>query len=251
MNPDPVREIAASMYLKEGEEAVRRVLTQIHRAGKIGTKDLARASRLPIPVTAAIRRELEKAGLVARRGGAVLTKRGEQYVSGVLGVELGQPQAVHKEQGDLVKRLSKYTEMRPPAAPELDQAHATPGTAIKRAKYMQRGGDLDGRRILFLGDDDLTSVAAGLVGNPREITVVDIDERILELIEKASTIEKSNIECIQHDLRYPLREELLGRFDVFYTDPPYTAEGVKLFLSRGLQALRSRKISNIWGLSMT
>ena len=45
---DPVKEIAGVMRLKEGEEAVRRVLTQIFRAGKIGTKDLAKAARLPI-----------------------------------------------------------------------------------------------------------------------------------------------------------------------------------------------------------
>jgi len=38
------------MQLKEGEEAVRRVLISIHKAGKIGTKDIAKDARLPIPV---------------------------------------------------------------------------------------------------------------------------------------------------------------------------------------------------------
>ena len=50
-SPDLVGEIAARMDLKEGEEAVRRVLREVHRRGKVGTKDLARATRLPIPVS--------------------------------------------------------------------------------------------------------------------------------------------------------------------------------------------------------
>ncbi len=83
---DFLRELAGKMRLKEGEEAVRRVLGEIHRRGKVGTKDLARATRLPTPVAAAIRRELEKAGLVARKGGAILTETGKEFVEGVLGM---------------------------------------------------------------------------------------------------------------------------------------------------------------------
>ena len=245
---DPVKEIAGVMRLKEGEEAVRRVLTQIFRAGKIGTKDLAKAARLPIPVTAAIRRELEKAGLVARRGGAILTEKGSEYVTQTLGVTLGSQETETEIDQDLevLENLRKYSLKRPPASPELDQAHATPETALKRVQYMQRRGDLDGRRLLFLGDDDLTSVAAGFLGTPREIGVIDVDERLLELIGEASKTEGLGIECVHHDLRDPLPESMLGRFDVFFTDPPYTVNGVKLFLSRGLQALRPRKVSNIY-----
>ena len=38
---DPVKTISERMGLKEGEEAVRRVLREVYRSGKIGTKDLA------------------------------------------------------------------------------------------------------------------------------------------------------------------------------------------------------------------
>ncbi len=82
---DLVESVAGRMRLKEGEEAVRRVLREVFRHGKIGTKDLAKATRLPVPVTAAIRRELEKEGIIARRGGAVLTERGAGYVKEELG----------------------------------------------------------------------------------------------------------------------------------------------------------------------
>ncbi|MQY82267.1 hypothetical protein GH157_01075, partial [archaeon] len=88
-DPDPVTSIASRMNLREGEEAVRRVLREVHRMRKVGTKDLARGARLPIPVTAAIRRELEKGGLLRREGGAVLTPEGEAYVTEVLGLVWG------------------------------------------------------------------------------------------------------------------------------------------------------------------
>ena len=67
-DPDLVKAVSGRMNLKEGEEAVRRVLFEVYRRKKAGTKDLARATRLPIPVAAAIRRELEKEGIIARRG---------------------------------------------------------------------------------------------------------------------------------------------------------------------------------------
>jgi predicted methyltransferase len=253
---DPVREIAARMNLKEGEEAVRRVLREIHRRGKVGTKDIARAARLPIPVTAAIRRELEKAGIVARKGGATLTEAGEKYVTEVLGMAKGEALAglqgkgwkrpLTQEHEAVLEKLREYGRLRPAPLPQLDQAHATPETALRRALYMLEEGGLAGRSVLFLGDDDLTSVAAGLLGVARRLTVVDVDERLLDTIKETSWKEGLGIECVHHDLREPLPEDLVGEFDTFFTDPPYTPAGLRLFLSRGIQALRRRKTASVY-----
>jgi hypothetical protein len=248
---DFLRELAGKMRLKEGEEAVRRVLGEIHRRGKVGTKDLARATRLPTPVAAAIRRELEKAGLVARKGGAILTETGKEFVEGVLGMvadhrktegSTGIP-PIHEP---ILEKLREYSSRRPKANPKLDQAHSTPETALRRALYMLDGGNLAGRNVLFLGDDDLTSVAAGLLRVAKGITVVDIDGRLLETISGISEEEGLGIGCVLHDLRAPLPEELMGAFDTFLTDPPYTIPGLELFLSRGVQALRWRKTSTAY-----
>ena len=253
---DPVREIAARMDLKEGEEAVRRVLREVHRRGKVGTKDIARAARLPIPVTAAIRRELEKGGIVARKGGATLTEAGEKYVTEVLGMAKGEdlagPQGngwkrpLTREHKAVLEKLREYGRLRPAPLPQLDQAHATPETALRRALYMLEEGGLAGRSVLFLGDDDLTSVAAGLLGVARRLTVVDVDERLLDTIKETSWKEELGIECVHHDLREPLPEDLVGEFDTFFTDPPYTPAGLRLFLSRGIQALRRRKTASVY-----
>jgi predicted methyltransferase len=256
VDPDPVTSIASRMNLREGEEAVRRVLREVHRMRKVGTKDLARGARLPIPVTAAIRRELEKGGLLRREGGAVLTPEGEAYVTEVLGFvwgvnimpaprDGGRP-SIPDEYTEVLERLRTLFELRPAALPQLDQAHATPETSLRRALYMQEEGDLGGRAVLFLGDDDLTSVAAGLLKVARRISVVDIDERLLKVIEEISTENGLGIETVCHDLRNPLPEGLRGVFDIVVTDPPYTVPGVEVFLSRGIEALRSLKMSTIY-----
>lgn len=255
-DPDPVTSIASRMNLREGEEAVRRVLREVHRMRKVGTKDLARGARLPIPVTAAIRRELEKGGLLRREGGAVLTPEGESYVTEVLGFvwgvnimpaprDGGRP-SIPDEYTEVLERLTTLSELRPAAIPQLDQAHATPETSLRRALYMQEEGDLGGRDVLFLGDDDLTSVAAGLLKVARRISVVDIDERLLKVIEEISTENGLEIETVRHDLRNPLPEGLRGAFDIVATDPPYTVPGVEVFLSRGIEALRSLKMSTVY-----
>lgn len=245
---DFLRKLAEKMRLKEGEEAIRRVLREIHHRGKVGTKDIARATRLPTPVTAAIRRELEKAGLVARKGGAILTVTGKEFVEVVLGMvaktkETNDSQEIAPEYEPILEKIREASSRRPNADPKLDQTHATPETALRRALYMLDGGNLAGRNVLFLGDDDLISVAAGLLRVTKGITVVDIDGRLLETIIGISKEEGLSIQCVLHDLREPLPESLRGAFDTFLTDPPYTIPGLELFISRGIQALRWRKTS--------
>ncbi len=243
-----LNELSSKMQLKEGEEAVRRVLLEIYRKKKIGTKDLARAVRLPIPVTAAIRRELEKSNIISRKGGAVLTDVGREFVVEVLGfssedINTSETQVMHPKFGSILTSLRKYSLRRPIADPTLDQAYATPETSLQRALFVLKRGNLEGRDLILLGDDDLTSIAVGLLRVAKRITVIDIDNRILKLISEISKEENLGIECIIHDLRDPLPKELRRAFDTFFTDPPYTTQGLNLFLSRGIESLKRKKTS--------
>jgi len=255
-NDHTIEAIARDMNLKEGEEAVRRILAEVHRRGKVGTKDLAKGARLPTPVAAAIRRELEKRGVLARKGGAVLTEKGREYVEGVLGfskateVDDGEAsirvQALSDDHLKVLDKLREFSKLRPMPSMLLDQAFATPETALKRTLYMMREGDLVGREVLFLGDDDFTSVASALLGVAQGITVLDVDERLLNTISDISMKEGLGLECVLHDLREPLPPNLKGRFDVVLTDPPYTVPGLRLFLSRAIEALKPRKTASIY-----
>jgi predicted methyltransferase len=98
----------------------------------------------------------------------------------------------------------------------------------------------------LLGDDDLTSIAIGLFGLTEKITVFDIDKRLLSLIAEVSESEGLGIECVHHDLRNPIPDGHEGCYEVVFTDPPYTIPALKLFLSRGIMALKDLKSSTIY-----
>jgi len=251
-----LKTVSERAKLEEGEEGVRKILCQVFRNQKIGTKELAYLTHLPLPVTAAVRKELENEGLLSRNGGASLTEKGERFVKEKL--RLAYPQSVICPtcQGraiqipdnfqPMLEKLKTYLGMRPKPMPWLDQAHGTPETALLRALFMLERGDVEGRKILFLGDDDFTSIAVGLLKAAEEIAVIDMDSRLLENIQQISKKEGFKITCVEWNLKNPLPQQLHHKYDVIFTDPPYTISGLILFISRGLIALQQRKGASIY-----
>jgi predicted methyltransferase/ribosomal protein S18 acetylase RimI-like enzyme len=251
-----LKRVSENTELEEGEEGIRKILREIHRNQKISTKELASLTQIPLPIVAAVRRELEREDLITREKGALLTQEGERFVKENLGLAYSQRLTCPTCQArgiqipesfrPILGKLRKYLDLRPRPLTRLDQAHGTPETALHRALYMLEKGDVEGRRILFLGDDDLTSIAVALLRAAREITVIDIDIRLLEVVQLANKREGLNIEFLEHDLREPLPERLHYRYDVVFTDPPYTKPGLTLFVSRGITALQLRKGASIY-----
>jgi predicted methyltransferase len=246
--------VAKATSLREGVEGVAQILRIIHSAGRITLKDLSRRSGLPVPVLAAVRGELEKAQILDRRAGLILTERGYRFVQDHLGVTTrydstcptcyGRRIIINKEIRPSIQRLEHYFQRSPSVDVTLDQAPCVPETSIRRALYMYQSGALEGKRVIILGDDDLVSLAIGLLGRflgnrvlTKCLTVVEADRRWIDLIVSASNTEELEIECIHHDLRDPLPDSLWQQFDTFETDPPYTKEGVTLFVSRAISAL--------------
>jgi hypothetical protein len=133
--------------------------------------------------------------------------------------------------------LSYYQNKRPLPQRTYDQFTATIETVAKRVFLMNFLGDLKNKRILFLGDDDFTSLPTAYLQLATLITVLDIDERILFNLQNISDKSNLKIETIKHDLRKPLPEKLRENFDIIFTDPPYTSYGLKLFLSRAVESL--------------
>lgn len=140
----------------------------------------------------------------------------------------------------IIELLTTCTNLRPSPKREYDQFTATVETTAKRASLMNFFGDVRGKRILFLGDDDFTSVAVASLKRAENITVVDIDERVLKGITKASIKQNFGIKTLHYDVRKPLPKNLKSKFDVVFTDPPYTPNGIKLFVSRAIESLDSK-----------
>jgi len=147
--------------------------------------------------------------------------------------------------GDLMKCdkriVEKFTvireEYKKRASRELDQFYALPETSVKKAQVMLARGEVTGKNIALIGDDDLVSIALILLGGGfRSLTVFDLDSDLLSFI-KAKTDEMGidNVRTVRYDCREALKEDYSGRFDVALTDPPYTRYGAELFLERALE----------------
>ena len=166
--------IAQATRLREGSSGVQALLRAVYRAGSLRLQDAAREARLPLPVASAVRRELEKAGLLERKQGLTLTGDGREFVERDLGMRtqlditcatcaghgIVIPDSLQAE----VERLAEIIAGAPSVDVTLDQAPCSPDTAMRRALLMLQNGALEGKRVLLLGDDDSVSIAIGLLG---------------------------------------------------------------------------------------
>src|SRR5215510_2669746 len=198
--------VARATRLREGPAGVAAVLRAVYRAGSLRLQDAAREARLLLPVTTAIRRELEKAGLLERKHGLALSERGRVFVETTLGLGVthdvncpacdGRGIVVPGEARGAVERLAALIADAPSVDVTLDQCPCTPETAILRALLMLETGALEGRRVLVLGDDDSLSLAIGLVGRAlgkgdltRGVTVIESDPRRVAFLRDAAARE--------------------------------------------------------------
>ena len=142
----------------------------------------------------------------------------------------------------VVAKLARLIEKAPASRKSLDHVSATAETAVRRALWLECTFDLDNARVLCIGDHDLTSVAIAEVNPRTAVTVVDIDDDILGYIDSMGY---ASIRCLWSDFRYGLAPRAEGWADLVFTDPPYTPEGVKLFLGRGVQGLRNSELARL------
>ncbi|MEU3273380.1 bis-aminopropyl spermidine synthase family protein [Saccharomonospora sp. NPDC006951] len=131
-------------------------------------------------------------------------------------------------------RLATLVADVPAALPALDHVQATTETLLRRANWLAEQYDLGSAKLLFLGDHDLTSLAVRAVAPSADLTVVDVDDRVLEYIDRHSD---RAVRTVHADLRFGLPLAVAGSADVVFSDPPYTQEGMGLFASRGIECL--------------
>lgn len=103
-------------------------------------------------------------------------------------------------------------------------------TAVKRVAYARELVKLTDN-ILLVGDDDLVGVELARAGF-KNITVLDIDQGVLDQIGAIAARENLKINLIQHDIRNP-PPHLISTTDyqLVFLDPYYSLEGINMFLS--------------------
>ncbi|WP_412515326.1 bis-aminopropyl spermidine synthase family protein [Actinomadura madurae] len=144
------------------------------------------------------------------------------------------------EHAGVVERVAGLIERAPRARHVLDHVSATPETVVRRALLLGARFWLPGTRLLCVGDHDLTSLAVGLVHPGVQTTVVDVDERILAYIDACAAELGVDVRTRWADLRLGLPPSAAASADLAVTDPPYTPEGVGLFVARAVQGLRDQ-----------
>ena len=245
-----VAEVASAVGLAEGPAGVRDVLRVIAQREPVAAREIGRLAELPVPLVAAVCGELRTRGVVDRARPVQLTAAGRAALAGGLTGISGECAAcggsgvtVPQELAPVAARLEEAAAAMPAARLELDQAHCTVDTKLRRVLRMAGAGALAGQRVIVLGDDDLLSVAvaafaaAGAGGSPSRLAVVDCDAALLGYLAGVLPDLGLPADLIEHDLREPLPASLQGAFDVACTDPPYTVAGAELFLSRAVAAL--------------
>ena len=239
--------IAEKAHLEEGIEGVRSILLTMYRFPSLKNKKVAQKTGIAIPSLAAVRGELVKSGIIEKRN--FLGDKGREWVKKNLNLLFDYdplPDSFNniiKELPDEFTYLNNLKDLltsRPRPEFALDQSHADFSTIVKKVLYLLKKGDLEGRKIIFLGDDDVTSLALGLTNLANEITVVDVDNRVLEFIcQSAEKLNFENFSVLNHDLRESCPSEIMNKYDVVVMDPPYTNEGLRLFLKRARQVVKS------------
>lgn len=121
---------------------------------------------------------------------------------------------------------------------EIDQFRAIPETVINKIRFLYKKGELEGRTLMFMGDNDLASIIAASTHLPKNITVFDIDKELVSLINQLNKEKDLEIKCIEYNAKKEFPKGFRSKFDVSITDPPYTLEGIRLFISRCIQGNR-------------
>jgi hypothetical protein len=117
----------------------------------------------------------------------------------------------------------------------LHQQPCYPATTAKRAalavEYLTPAS-----RVLCMGDDDFVSIALAMMAE-NEITVIDLDQQVISLIQEMAKERKLRITAQIVDICRPLPSHFISTFDVIVMDPIYFISDMMNFLSAAEQCL--------------
>jgi predicted RNA methylase len=149
--------------------------------------------------------------------------------------------------------LRLWERFRPESLRAFDQIPMQGTDLLCQVKLI--ASHLVGRRVAFIGDHDGTSLLLGLLSRygyltgPAHMALLDFDDRLLEVARELAAAHgfDDRLEGRLYNVFDPVPRDLKGRFDAFYTNPPYGASNrgasARLFATRGGELVGERQAS--------
>jgi N4-bis(aminopropyl)spermidine synthase len=146
---------------------------------------------------------------------------------------------------DAINAVSDVVQNRPRPLREFDQIHMKSGDMVMQSEIVADWAD--GKRLAFIGDGDAISVCVAYLRardvlnfGPTKITVFDFDERNVQAVKRFADHERlGHLDAVLYNCLDPFPQP--GRFDCFYTNPPWGASNqgasVNVFMQRGFEAV--------------
>ena len=142
-----------------------------------------------------------------------------------------------------INAVSDVVQNRPRPLREFDQIYMKVGDMVLQSEIVARWAQ--GQRLAFIGDGDAISVCVSYLYarkivpyGPSAVHVFDFDERICGAVKRFADKERLGLDATLYNCLDPF--PVVGRFDCFYTNPPWGAsndgESVNVFVQRGMEA---------------
>ena len=155
-----------------------------------------------------------------------------------------------------INAVSDVIQNRPPPLRKFDQIYMKAGDMVLQTSLIAQR--FDGRNLVFIGDGDSISLCLAYLMHrsvlnvgPSKILVLDFDERMVKAVERFASREgiSGRIESRLYNCIDALPADLIGKFNAFYTNPPWGAsndgESVKVFMQRGIEACGGESVGAI------
>lgn len=262
---DIIDRIYDKISLEEGKNTIEDFFLQLYFKERMSTKELSQELLIPIPLVTAIKKESIKENMIEQNSGISLSQEGKEFVENILGYK-GINKKVYKNiinnnfdekiMREVYDELELIFKNRPMVDVTIDQSKCTVETAVKRVIIALKNNAIIGKKIVCIGDDDLISISINLILKKifnnsipynTKIYVLDKDKRIIEYINKISEMfDLSLITCREVDFKKKMLKDNTKCFDTVFTDPPYTVNGMELFITRGIEGLKKETGLNIF-----
>lgn len=150
--------------------------------------------------------------------------------------EILAPKIIQEE----LELIQKISSLRPSPNRAIDQIYMKPICMLVQVKLI--ASYLNNKDLIFMGDGDHFSILCGIYSKPKNITVLDIDQRIIKSIRKIGKEYNVEVNAFQYDVLKSLPKKFVKKFNFFYTNPPYgsknTGQSGITFISRCIEACK-------------